>query len=140
MSEKSGRCLCGAVKFTATPKASRVDACHCDTCRKQVGGPVMAVDCGGAVRFADESKLGVYQSSDWAERGFCPACGTALFWRLKDRSMYTINAGAFDNLDGFSLETEIFVDSKPDYYDFAQDTTKLTGQQVFEMFAGGQEN
>ena len=30
--------------------------------------------------------------------------------------------------------------AKASRYDFAQDMKKLTGQQVFEMFAGGREN
>jgi hypothetical protein len=35
----------------------------------------------------------------------------------------------------FQLSNEIFIDEKPEYYEFSNQTTKLTGQQVFEQFA-----
>ena len=40
-------------------------------------------DCGTDVIFEDESAIGVFESSEWAERGFCKSCGTALFYRLR---------------------------------------------------------
>ncbi|MDX2287894.1 MAG: GFA family protein, partial [Hyphomicrobiaceae bacterium] len=76
---RTGGCLCGAVKFAATPKPHddgvHVDACHCAMCRRQVGGPLMAVACD-KVEVTAGAYLGVYQSSAWAERCFCKRCGS----------------------------------------------------------------
>lgn len=142
MTERTGRCLCGAVKFKATPKVEKdgmhVDACHCGMCRRQVGGPMMAVNLESAPEIEDDSQVGVHQSSDWAERVFCRNCGSNLFYQLKDGSVYTVNAGALDDLSDARLATEIFIDDKPAFYDFAQQTRKMTGQEVIEMFSGGQ--
>lgn len=135
--KRTGGCLCGAVRFTATPKphddGMHVDACHCDMCRRQIGGPLMAV-ASDALEVTRDDGLRVYQSSDWAERGFCGQCGSNLFWRLRDGSFATVNAGALDDLSGAKLTSEIFVDQKPDYYDFAQPTQKLTASDVRTMF------
>lgn len=37
----------------------------------------------------------------------------------------------------FEFKEQIFVDSKPDFYDFANATDKMTGAEVFAKFAPG---
>jgi hypothetical protein len=130
----SGRCLCGAARFTATPENRVMDACHCSMCRRWGGGPAMTVFCRD-VQFEDESAIGVYVSSEWAERGFCKTCGSSLFWRTHDRSMFTVSAHAFDEVGDFTFETEIYIDEKPANYAFANDTKKMTGAEVEAQFA-----
>ena len=78
MSDKPGKgsCLCGAVHFTAAHCDNHVGACHCNMCRKWGGGPFLEVACGNEVSFEGEDNISVYQSSDWAERGFCKNCGS----------------------------------------------------------------
>ena len=88
----------------------------------------------------DDSQLGVYASSDWAERLFCQNCGSNLFYRLRDGSHHSVHAGALDDLSDAKFTMEIFIDEKPDYYAFEGDRKKLTGQEVMAMFAGGQED
>ena len=39
MADKTGRCLCGAVTFTAKGVERHVHACHCGMCRRWAGGP-----------------------------------------------------------------------------------------------------
>ncbi|MEL7487621.1 MAG: GFA family protein [Pseudomonadota bacterium] len=140
MTTLSGHCLCGAIRYAVTPKMEegelRVDACHCAMCRRQVGGPLMGVTLDGAPVIEDETHLGVFASSEWAERLFCKKCGTNLFYRLRDGSFHTANAGALDGLEDAKFAMQIFVDEKPAYYDFAQDTKKLTGTEVMALFAG----
>ena len=96
------------------------------------------VDCGDTLKFENEDALSVYASSDWAERGFCKKCGTMLFWRLKDKTMNAVNADAFDNPGRLKLGKEYYIDEKPGYYSFAEETHKITGQEVLEMFAAEQ--
>jgi hypothetical protein len=131
----SGDCLCGAARFTATPENMTMDACHCSMCRRWGGGPAMTVFCTD-VQFEDESAVGVYVSSEWAERGFCKTCGSSLFWRTHDRKMFTVSAHAFDNPEQFPFEVEIYIDQKPANYAFANATRKMTGAEVEAQFAG----
>ena len=135
-----GRCLCGAVAFTATPEAMEMALCHCAMCRRWAGGPMMAVTCGSDVAVTGEENLGVYQSSDWGERCFCSTCGATLFWRMRDGSHTAISAQAFEDPAAFALTTEIFIDEKPDNYAFAGETHKMTGAEVIAMFTGGASN
>jgi hypothetical protein len=131
----SGACLCGAVRFSVRAKSMEVGVCHCSMCRRWTGGPFMAVEAAAPPAFAGEEHVAVYRSSDWAERGFCGRCGTVLFWRMPDGRHYAVSAGALDSASAFTLGAQVFIDEKPDFYDFANDTPKLTGQQVFELFS-----
>ncbi len=132
----AGQCLCGAIRFKAQLKSSEVGVCHCGMCRRWSGGTFMCVEFAGALDIDPGSQphLGVFKSSDWGERGFCKDCGTSLFWRAQDGSMGVVSVQAIENLADPKLTHEIFIDDKPDYYSFAQDTAKMTGEQVFEMF------
>ena len=96
---------------------------------------MFAVDCGDSVRLDDDSSLGVYRSSEWAERCFCKVCGASLFYRLIDKPFYAVSAEALDAMSGFKFTTEIFVDEKPDYYAFANPTKKMTGAEVMALFS-----
>ena len=138
MAEGKGRCLCGAVKFTAKKMSSNVDACHCSMCRRWGGGPLMVVSCGTEVTFEGEENIAVYNSSDWAERGFCNKCGSHLFYRLKGINDHQMPVGLFNNQEHFSFDLQVFIDRKPSFYSFANKTNEMTEAEVIEKFAPGQ--
>ena len=131
----SGSCLCGETHFTANNINLHVGACHCSMCRKWSGGPLMAVDCGTDVIFENEENVSVFDSSAWAERGFCCKCGSNLFYRLKDSQQYMMSAGLFDNNSQFVFDHQVFIDEKPSFYEFSNDTENMTGAEVFAKYA-----
>ena len=124
-----GRCLCGAVSITVTGARPLVDVCHCDMCRRW-GGIGLATVNGGDFTVDGEDKVTAYRSSDWAERAFCAQCGSNLWYRFLPADHYSFLAGLFELPDSFALWRQIFIDEKPDWYDFAQDTPRLTGAEV----------
>jgi len=95
----------------------------------------MAISCGADVTFEGEENFTVYNSSDWAERGFCKKCGSHLFYRLKEISEHQIPAGLFDNQEGFNFDLQVFTDRKPSFYSFANKTNEMTEAQVIEKYA-----
>lgn len=128
--EISGRCLCGAVTVTGVPQRSHVEACHCEMCRRWGGGAFLGIQCGADVRFTGEEHIVRYASSEWAERGFCGKCGSNLFYCFTPASNYSFPAGLFDDPGAVTLGEQIFIDEKPAYYSFAEDTVKKTGAEV----------
>lgn len=132
---RQGRCLCGAVKVSIAGAQTHVGACHCGMCRRWSGGPLMAIDCGTDVAFEGDDHIAVFDSSPWAERGFCTKCGSNLFYRIKQGQTYNVLAGLFDDTVGFSLDVQVFVDEKPAYYAYANKTKDMTAAEVFEYFA-----
>ncbi|MES2490383.1 MAG: GFA family protein [Pseudomonadota bacterium] len=129
----NGHCLCGAVSFTS-PDAKEIGACHCGFCRRWSGGPFLGVHCGPNVKFKGADQITVYSSSDWAERAFCKQCGTHLYYKLLPTGEYFVPAGAFDSTD-FELVSQIYIDNKPAYYSFANQTAMLTEAQVIAQYA-----
>jgi hypothetical protein len=134
---QSGGCLCGAVRFTATPLKTAMHACHCAVCRRWAGGPFMGVHCADDMDIQNTAELGVYVSSEWAERAFCRRCGSSLVWRLQNGGHVVVSAQAFDDPAAFVLAEEIFIDQKPPNYALAGDAPRLTGEEVFERFNAG---
>ncbi len=130
-----GRCLCGAIEVTVEAVSSRLGACHCNMCRRWGGGPLFAVDCGTAVEFAGAENVGRFDSSQWAERGFCKLCGTHLFYRIKSADQYLMPVGLFDDPKGIVFNHQVFVDEKPTYYSFSNATHDMTGAEVFAKYA-----
>ena len=132
--EGKGSCLCGAVHFKASNASKSVGACHCGMCRKWVGGPLIVVPCNSEVSFEGEENISVFNSSDWAERGFCKLCGSHLFYRLKENRHHFIPAGLFEDQKRFIFERQAYIDKKPPYYSFANKTSNMTEAETVERF------
>ena len=132
--ERRGRCLCGKVRITAKEAGHDVGACHCTMCRRWGGGPFMEINCGADVDIDGQGHVSVFDSSDWAERGFCRHCGSHLFYRLKESGQHMVSVGLFEDDASLVFKTQVFVDEKPDYYEFANETKDLTGAEIFALF------
>ena len=130
-----GSCLCGAVKLSTSSMENSMAACHCGTCRKWGGGPFMEVSCGKDVQFEGEDCVAIYDSSEWAERGFCKKCGTHLFYRLKGSQEYQIPVGIFGDTIFPKFDLQVFIDRKPEYYSLANETKVMTEAEIYEMYA-----
>lgn len=139
MSQVDGHCLCGAVSFTATPKAGS-HICHCGHCRKWSGGMFIGVGLTEAPEFADQAVLGIYRSSDWGERLFCRICGSSILFRTLDGAHHVASIQCFDEPAQFLLEGEIFVDSKPLSYAITGDHPRMTGAEFLAMVSPQQEH
>jgi hypothetical protein len=131
--KQTGSCLCGAVSFTAKNPGKRVEVCHCGMCRRWGGGPFMEIDCGTEISFSGEENIEVFDSSAWAERGFCRNCGSHLFYRLKEINQHQVPVGLFDNQEGLVFECQVFIDRKPSFYSFSNKTKNLTEAEIVEM-------
>ena len=111
-----GSCLCGGITYRISGELRPVVACHCIQCRKASGHSVAAtqaraddVDISGAPQW--------YRSSDTAERGFCPTCGSNLFWRRHGSEFISIHAGGLDGPTGLGMTSQLYCESAGDYYD-----------------------
>lgn len=135
LNEGKGSCLCGAIHLYAKTVSREVGVCHCSMCRKWTGGPLFGVDCGGDVSFEGGENIAMYDSSAWAERGFCKKCGTHLFYRLKAQNQYFVPVGLFDICPEVVFDHQIFIEEKPAFYSFANETKNMTGAEVFAQFA-----
>lgn len=101
MSKRLGGCQCGRVRFEAPSEPVFSAVCHCPSCRKSAGAPLVgwALFPANAVA-CDRSKLTVQASSPGVRRSFCGTCGTALFFEADYMSgMIDITTESFDAPD-----------------------------------------
>ena len=147
--ERTGGCLCGAVRFSAKNVPVAVGACHCEMCRRWTGSALIGVTVPtGAIAWRGEPA--VIRSSDWAERGFCPRCGSGLWFRVTLEGQWFGNTelplGIFDDANGFEITNEIYIDHKPDSwaYEGQAERRLLTRAECVEKFGvlegGGPED
>lgn len=77
--ERSGGCLCGALRFAVRGDALFSALCHCSICRRAAGAPAVAWAMFPLAAFRlERGALATYASSPGVERGFCGHCGTTL--------------------------------------------------------------
>jgi hypothetical protein len=82
MKPAEGGCLCGAVRYRAGGEATHGTLCHCNSCRRAAGAPVVAWTTFQPAQF--EFTRGTparYRSSPPVVRSFCAACGTPLTYQ-----------------------------------------------------------
>lgn len=97
----SGGCLCGALRFSAIGRPSRVGICHCLDCRKLLGSPfhASAIFPKNAVTIDGESHT-------YAGRSFCPKCGSRVYAQTADE--VELSLGSFDEPDQFTPSYELW--------------------------------
>ncbi|SUC35230.1 Uncharacterized conserved protein [Providencia rustigianii] len=129
-----GQCLCGSVKLLIDKPIEKIHVCHCGMCQTWNGGPGMTVECGDNLNIEGEEFVRYFASSEWAERAFCQQCGTHLFYHLHIPSLYYASAALFSESNHAQMGTQIYIDCKPNYYNFVEKTIMLTEQDVLSLF------
>ncbi|MEY4762627.1 MAG: hypothetical protein RLZZ200_2483 [Pseudomonadota bacterium] len=119
MSKRTGKCLCGAVRFelTAGPLVTRV--CWCRDCQHlAANGTVNVVVSEETLvvhgMLAEHTKPA--DSGNLLTRQFCPTCGTHLFGRSSGRpQVRVVRAGNLDNPSSVRPSMQIWTSSAPDW-------------------------
>ena len=120
-----GSCLCGQIELTIKGELRDIIYCHCKQCRKQSGHYFAATACDKPNLHIDgEEHLTWYQSSQFARRGFCKHCGSALLWEHFGAEHISILAGAIDEKNILKEDCHIYCDSKGDYFELTDDLPK----------------
>jgi hypothetical protein len=117
---KTGSCLCGSVTYELLGPLDDVIACHCGQCRKQTGNYWASTHTSDEdLKILKSETLAWYRSSPTAQRGFCNACGSNLFWKQDGSDHTSVCAGSIDGKTGLKLGGHIYVADAGDYYDIA---------------------
>ncbi|MFD1697632.1 GFA family protein [Roseibium aestuarii] len=121
-----GRCDCGKVSFEVPSVEPNVTLCHCSQCRRMSGHIWASTRAPwDAVTFTCDGGLAWYESSSWAQRGFCRHCGSSLFYRRHEVDHVAIAAGCLEAPTGMSATRHIFLKDKGDYYDVTDNLEKF---------------
>ena len=100
----TGSCLCGGVRFEVTAPPLEAGYCHCTRCQHRTGTATAnsaRLEPGSFRIVSGEELVRVYRPEDGFEKGFCSACGSALFSRdPDDHGRVLARMGAFDSDPG----------------------------------------
>jgi hypothetical protein len=126
ISSTTGSCMCGAVRYEAVGAPLGVGHCHCHSCRRHTGAPVVTFVAFRAdqVHFAGHERS-IYRSSPNVERAFCNQCGTPLTWEAYARTFGTqiieFHISTLDDPDNFVPDRHWFHGERIAWFDVADD-------------------
>jgi len=115
----NGSCLCGAIGFSATLPSKWCAHCHCSMCRKSHGAGYVTwagfeADRVEITRGGEQLKW--FDSSPGAQRGFCKACGSSLFFRSERwAGELHIALGCVDDEIDRAPQANVFFDTHVDW-------------------------
>lgn len=76
----TGGCLCGEIRYEADGEPFDVAVCHCVTCRRASGAPMVGWFSVKRAGFRLQGELTAFCSSEEAVRRFCPRCGSPVIF------------------------------------------------------------
>ena len=128
----TGKCMCGAIRYSAEGRPVHHALCHCDHCRASSGAYVIGWALFPNEAVTIEGEPVSYRSSADATREFCGTCGTGLFYRNEGLfpDQVDIQSGTLDDPDALPPQARIQVAEAPSWMEHYAD---LPG---FERFPG----
>jgi len=112
--ERTGHCLCGAVRFTARGEPKWVAHCHCESCRRatSAGFATYVGYRADAVAWTGEAPR-QYHSSPGVTRSFCGNCGSPMSF-AGDRWPGEIHlfAASFDAPGALKPDAHVYVEEQ----------------------------
>jgi hypothetical protein len=124
--------MCGAVRYEAIGEPLGVGHCHCHSCRRHTGAPVVTFVAFRAdqVHFTGNERS-IYNSSLGVERAFCNQCGTSLTWegfaRTWDSSIIEFHISTLDDPDSFVPDRHWFHVEHIAWFDVADGLPRYRG-------------
>lgn len=127
----TGGCMCGAVRYETTGDPFAVSHCHCESCRKHNGGPVVTLAgyTKDQVEFSG-AKRSLYESSPGAIRAFCQKCGTPLTWEGDGGELGPIielHLSTFDEPAALKPTSHAFYPERISWFEIADDLPRYEG-------------
>ncbi len=135
MTDRTGGCLCGAVRYVVRDAPATFGACHCTMCQRVSGGVNMSFSVpAGQIEITGAGNVRSYQSSAEAARSFCGICGSNLWYRstvpAEAPQGYSIGFGSLDDKSGMIFDHEICIETRPEAYSFAGDRVQKRSEEV----------
>ena len=110
----TGRCLCGAVTYSADAEPVVHAVCHCADCQRQTGNPFsVVVAVPSSALSVEGSTLASFATNDGkTERKFCSACGSPIFSAAAAAPQLAfIKAGSLDDASWLEPAVEVWTSS-----------------------------
>ena len=122
---RTGRCLCGVVRYELGSELGPLVNCHCQYCRRAHGAAFTTVSWvpSAALRFTSgEEAVREYRTEGVGLRYFCERCGTRLFNRpLSSAKFSALVIASLDEEPERGPAMHINLESKAGWYEILDD-------------------
>lgn len=110
----SGGCFCGDIRFAAASPPSFVCICHCRSCRRAAGAPMVAwATFAVSDVHLERGSLQQLASSPGVLRGYCARCGTSVSYRNERRpAEIDLTVASLDDAAEYAPTAHIWVEDK----------------------------
>ncbi len=137
MAELTGRCLCGAVRWSYNGPLTRNLICHCESCQRATSAPFTAFIGMKPEHLKWQGEVNAYQSSEATWRGFCPTCGSRLYFR-SDRwpGEIHLHAATLDDPDQYTPDKQVFSGERAPWLDKIEGLPKCEGFDAAPVNSG----
>jgi len=129
----TGGCLCRAVRYEAIGEPLEVGYCHCRSCRRHTGAPVVTYVTFTAdkVRFTGHERS-IYDSSPGVKRAFCIQCGTPLTWEddHEAHGVVQFHIGTVDEPDALVPDRHWYHEERIAWFDVADNLPRYRGAGI----------
>jgi hypothetical protein len=131
----TGGCMCGAVRYKARGAPVWVGHCHCESCRRATGAPVVTFVCFKVDQVAfTKGERRIYNSSPGVGRAFCGQCGTPLTWEGKSNmpargAILEVYISTLDDPNAFTPTNHICYSEKIAWFDVADNLPRHHGME-----------
>ena len=129
----TGGCMCGAVRYEAVGEALDIGYCHCHSCRRHTGAPVVTfvVFDADKFRFTGQERS-IYESSPGVGRAFCGQCGTPLTWEgdYGEHVIIEVYISTLDDPDAYVPDRHWFHEERISWFDVADGLPRYRGEGI----------
>jgi hypothetical protein len=118
MNTLSGNCMCCSVTWSYSGETTRNLVCHCTDCQRATSAPFTAFIGMTSEALQWSGNITHYESSPSTFRGFCPVCGTRLYFR-SDRWPHEthVHAHTLRNPSDYQPTAQVMMRSKASWLD-----------------------
>ncbi|WP_296600017.1 GFA family protein [Phenylobacterium sp.] len=118
-----GGCGCGAVRYEISAAPIDPGYCHCETCRRVSGAPVLAYASVPTAAFrVTRGALRIWRSSSFGRRGFCEACGAHLTMQVDEEpDVIDVTLASLDDPSAVVPQFHIWTRSQIPWFEIADE-------------------
>jgi len=125
----TGGCLCGSVRYRVTGSVLWCSHCHCSYCRAAHGAALVTwfgIQEHDFMLESGKDSIRWYPSSQWSRRGFCPECGTSLFFQSRQSpGQMHVALATTDPGSGIRPTAHVFYDRHVDWLETCDELPRI---------------
>ena len=133
MTERTGGCQCGRVRYRVSGEPLKLAVCHCRECQRHAGSAFGMSMIVLETNLAVEGTLKVFaRSSDSGrkvEAFFCPECGTRIYTKPTFApGIVNLKPGTLDDTSWLRPQLHVWTSSKQPWIELPADIPQHEGQ------------